>query len=457
MALPGKDNPFLKGLTEKAPISGLKKQKIFEKISLATGTKVSHPEDSVVSVEKSEQANITLKAAITEDSDFLVTPPLPSSDFRTSSEQQVNIEGTSKKQEVTTREQPRNYELLTGKQLDNERVNNQENSSQATNSKLKSCDNFIIHRVKGHKRKILAIVYSKTRPDDNYLSDPIDTEVFISELKTDMNSVKTVIGRLVKIDKCLQVVDSYSSPSGGWRIFRMPESIYRALDRADAAGFLNESKQTLRKPVNNQVNKPDNKQVNNDFSSSGINISPTTTTSAPSIPDKKELPQEWKDLDYSCLSSIGFRECHIQQIFESGKATAEMVQDSIDELSHDLKAGNHGMRSPLLVLLKQLRSKGEPYTAITPGYVSDQIKYERKQLEELERRNRELIELRQKQESLKNLPGELEKEARFQAWCKSLPSEQKKAIAPRATIEGSEMQLGLLRAHWETQINKTTN
>lgn len=383
-------------------------------------------------------------------------PLLPSESdtitHQTPSNNVINTKQLPNKNLANTNQSPSKNKKSPSNNLAQNLTNHQANTQQLPNEfQASSRLTSPLLSIVGLKRQILFFFYDSAKKHPDRITDPISITNLANHLQTTKKTVEVTLVRMLK-EKLFKVYDSRKG-RGGWSMFEIPDYLFHELFKAETTSqHLAITKQT---PNNNPSQYPS--QYLTEFSSSsGINISPTTT-SAPFIPDKKELPQEWKDLDYSCLSSIGFRECHIQQIFESGKATAEMVQDSIDELSHDLKAGNHGMRSPLLVLLKQLRSKGEPYTAITPGYVSDQIKYERKQLEELERRNRELIELRQKQESLKNLPGELEKEARFQAWCKSLPSEQKKAIAPRATIEGSEMQLGLLRAHWETQINKTTN
>jgi hypothetical protein len=299
-----------------------------------------------------------------------------------------------------------------------------------------------------------------------YLSKKVSGHAYKSRYSEMCKPLQTTAETIRKQVKQLSDIGAVKRKSeqgaGGWIQLLLNSDLEKEFALSEAYGLINLSSSAINPDYNPDQTKYKHLLLSglqsglSDSSSSGINISPTTTSAIP-IPDKKELPQEWKEINYSCLASIGFRECHLRQIFDSGKVSPEMVQESIYEIDHDLKSGNHGMRSPLLVLLKQLRGKGEPYTAITPGYVSDQIKYERKQLEELERRNRELIEIVQKQESLKNLPGELEKESRFQAWCKSLPPEQKKAIAPRATIEGSEMQLGLLRAHWETKINGSTN
>jgi hypothetical protein len=156
-----------------------------------------------------------------------------------------------------------------------------------------------------------------------------------------------------------------------------------------------------------------------------------TTTGQPKAergPDKKELPPDWQSIDFSGLSSIGFRPCHLMQIFESGKSHPEMVQESIYELEHDLKSGTHGMRSPLLILLKQLRVKGEPYTAVKPGYLSDEMRYEQNRLEELKRRQAELARIRAEQQEIENHAENEFEESQFQIWVKSKTQNEIKAI-----------------------------
>lgn len=456
MALPGKDNPFLKGLTEKAPIVGAGKPKIFEKISLATGTKVTPATEDKVSSEKTETEVLTLPEAINEQTHFTAGLPLPTPSFnttgkqeannkrtkeeqpvnnsRTTSKQQVNIPNskdliskelpfdtnfdplfdpssknnarTSSEQPVnntritrehagTTGKQRENIELTTQKQPVNEPVNHrvnepvnkQENNSIAVSPKSKSVEDFIIHRIKGHKRKILAIVYRKTRPDD-FISDPIDTEVFMTELQTDQDSIKTVIRRLEKSDGYLKIVDSYSSPSGGWRIFSMPEYVYRALDRADAAGFLNESQtasrsQPVNNRVNNRVNKQENKPVNSASSSSSFSFNTdnkTTTTGEQvtnSVPVSSELPAEWQEIDFSDLLELGlhFGRPQLKQWFERRYCDATQAQESIWHFAYYLKHSKKGeIKTGPLNFFMGVMAKSK-YFPRPDGYLSRKTKH----------------------------------------------------------------------------------
>jgi hypothetical protein len=298
------------------------------------------------------------------------------------------------------------------------------------------------------QQNFLIFLFEETKKSRSRFTDPISAGTLANNLSTTKDTIKDIISKLKKRLIFDRVVAKRGA--GGWTAFELSNTIYRELLDLEKAGNLPSiSKQLVS-------DKGANKEATLSSSSSDLNMSKTTTAPEPKHSDKQELPPDWQSLDYSGLAKIGFKECHIRQIFESGKSSPEMVQESIHELEHDLQSGTHGMKSPLLVILKQLRGKGEPYTAITPGYVSDQLRYEQKQLEELKRRHQELIRIKEEQARLRDLPSELEKESKFQTWLATLGPEQRRQIAPMAKNDGSEMQRGLLRAHWEKNI-QTTN
>lgn len=125
-----------------------------------------------------------------------------------------------------------------------------------------------------------------------------------------------------------------------------------------------------------------------------------------------DLPPEWQDIDISSLMSVNLRPIHIVQIYKAGKVSCETVQSSIYEMAHDIKLGNHKMLTPLLVLLSQLKKRGEPYHCVNPGFETDIQRYEKARVEEQKRsiqelENLKLEEKRLQQEAVEQL---LEKE-----------------------------------------------
>jgi hypothetical protein len=95
------------------------------------------------------------------------------------------------------------------------------------------------------------------------------------------------------------------------------------------------------------------------------------------------------------------------------------------------------------VILKQLRSKGEPYSAINPGYVSDQVRYERKRLEELKRRDTEVKSLQEQQQEILNRGSVEKEEQEFQDWMKTKTEDEIKILAGtfNPTLPGGQAML----------------
>ena len=282
----------------------------------------------------------------------------------------------------------------------------------------------------GNEKTLVLYACEECRKVGSLETNYISNEEITSKITIDSNGLRNLIHRVKQ--KGYFTVKTKSLGKTAIRKFTVPQYIYKqiplkALDRRESNASqtldIRESSvsQTLGTPLGTPLDS---------YPSTSSDLYTSTTTTSPN-PDKKctELPQDWKDLDYTCLSSIGFKECHLLQIFESGKSSPEMVQESIYELAHDLKAGSHGMRSPLLVILKQLRSKGEPYSAITPGYVSDQVRYERKKLEELKRRESEVKSLQEQQQEILNQNSIQQEEQEFEDWMKTKTEDEIKTFA----------------------------
>ena len=89
------------------------------------------------------------------------------------------------------------------------------------------------------------------------------------------------------------------------------------------------------------------------------------------------LPEEFKALDLSCLTNIGFDESHVIQIYREYTKkpeltlSPEIIQNSINAFSFDLKHNNisNDFKGSPTVVLTSLLKKGQPYSSKTPEKV----------------------------------------------------------------------------------------
>lgn len=291
------------------------------------------------------------------------------------------------------------------------------------------------------QRGIVEFIFLELRKRRTTETLPLRSEIIAQYCRKPARSVQTISDRLH--DKGY-IVKKYGvpGPTGG-TVYSLPETIYQECLHSELIN--NKHTTVIQQLSNNPTTNHTTIPTTLVSSSSSSNLNKETTTDG-SKNTSLDLPLDWKEIDFSCLAPYRFTENHLTQIFVCGKVTSDIVQESIYELHHDLTVNkNKSLRNPRNVLLSLLK-KGTPYTS--PGYVSEELAAQRRCLEELQRRNRELLEIKEKQKELLNLPVELDKEARFQTWLSNLSLEEKKQIAPLGKIEGSEMQLGLLRAHW---------
>ena len=172
------------------------------------------------------------------------------------------------------------------------------------------------------------------------------------------------------------------------------------------------------------IGEPIGKQLVNPLVNSpnvvSSNINNITTTN---------LPEDFKQIDFSSLSGYGLDESHIIQIYrEYSKKpelslSAEIIQNSIYALAFDLKHNNVAgsfKHSPTVVLTALLK-KGQPYSSKTPDKV----------LNPREEAMQEYIVAQEKRhyriQELENKTKEFE----LQEWLKSLPEQELATFAPQ--------------------------
>ena len=159
-----------------------------------------------------------------------------------------------------------------------------------------------------------------------------------SSLKIGKNVIKMTTIRLQK--KGLLIRNSGKTGRGGWSSYEISNSLYKELMQQDNFGFLED--QTGNKQVTNEHqtgNKQVSQQVTSALSSGGINnidLNTTTTNSNPA----RELPEDWRVVEYSLLAHIGFSQTHLLQLSKLEPLEPSIVQDSIYHFAFDLKHNN---------------------------------------------------------------------------------------------------------------------
>lgn len=168
------------------------------------------------------------------------------------------------------------------------------------------------------------------------------------------------------------------------------------------------------------------------YSSSNINNITTTM-----------LPNNWEQIDFSSLLNIGFSKLQLQQLYERGASTPEIVQESINHFAYGLlnTAKVQTYTDPLNVLMGVLR-KGQAWREsayVEPKTLALQhmLEDKRKQKEQYDSMLKELIELE------------------FPAWRNKLTEEEIKNIVPldvRKTNMTAAIQASLRTYFTETVL-----
>lgn len=218
-----------------------------------------------------------------------------------------------------------------------------------------------------------------------------------------VGSAKTSLVRL--IEKYLVIRFRGKTSKGGHMILGITKEIQSAAIQAQAALF-SPFKVAYRDNITGNV------IGNNNISSSNIYINKTTTV----------LPEDWKKIDFSLLSSIGFTEQHLFDIYATNLCTPEMAQESINHFAFGLEQGKYkDYDDPIKVFIGRLR-KGNVW--LEPKYESPKTKALRELLE------RKKAEKEQWDSMIKELV-----DLEFPNWKSNLSEMQLKQIVPEETLK----------------------
>lgn len=270
-----------------------------------------------------------------------------------------------------------------------------------TNVTLLSGTKININTIVGNQRKLLFYIYDLCKIHGTKVTPPLNIESIHENAFIEKGSIKTSLNRLIK--KKFLIRNEVKTGRSGWVIFRLPDPIYQELFNNDLSLSLTQTRHKIHTESNTKLNT----------SSSVVSSSIITTTT---------LPEDFKQIDFSALSEIGFDESHIIQIHREYvqkpevSLSAEIIQNSINALAFDLKYNNvsNDLKRPPAVFLTYLLKKGQPYSSKTPEKVlTPQEESMKEYLLSQEKKNLKLAEI---EATAKNFA--------LQEWLVALPDEE---------------------------------
>ena len=279
----------------------------------------------------------------------------------------------------------------------------------------------VIKQLCGLQKKALFYIVEECRLNGNLNTMPVTNESLRELLKTDVHSVKTTIHRLVK--KGLISRQEGKKGNGGYSIFSISETVRSIVFEIIRHLELHNKLSPLSNSYPDQENSSISKQLVNPL------VINSNVCSSYNINTTTNVPENFKQIDYSPLSDFGFDESHIIQIYREHtkhpelSLSAEIIQNSIYALAYDLKHNDvaSSFKNAPVVVLTTLLKKGQPYSSKTPHKVlSPREEAMQEYIAAQEKRHYTIQELENKT-----------KEFELQEWLKSLPEQELAIFIPQ--------------------------
>lgn len=273
----------------------------------------------------------------------------------------------------------------------------------------------------GLQRAIMIFMYNECKMARSKTTESLTLEHISMALKTSKGCIKTTIQRLESKGFIERVI--FKNGRGGWSKYSIKDLLFQELLQHESS---NKATANWQQIDNKQVAQPITQPTTSSsvVSSSYIN---TTTT----------LPNDFKQIDCSPLSEIGFDESHIIQIHREYiqkpeiSLSADIIQNSINALAFDLKYNNaiNDFKRPPAVVLTYLLKKGQPYSSKTPEKVlTPREESMREYLLSQEKKNLKLLEI---ETTAKNFA--------LQEWLDALPDEELFSFNPDNDVRPNGM------------------
>lgn len=274
--------------------------------------------------------------------------------------------------QVTKRQQINNIQGTNEKQTDHIRITNSEHTGNELDNELgnENSINFYIEVIKklaGIQEKIFYFIVEICSSRGVFDTGNILTSDLALAANCSIGSAKT---SLIRIEaKKIVMRKPGKSSRGGHLVLGINKEIRIAAIQVQQEKEMSPiiTQRALLK-LQHTGNKSGNELDNSSYSSSSYNNNITTTS----------LPDDWEQIDFNDLLAIGFSKTQLQQLFEKGMNTPEVIQESIYQFAYALEHNSKtkAYPDPLNVFMGVLRKGG---AWIEKSYISPK----EKSLEEL--------------------------------------------------------------------------
>ncbi|HAU1599224.1 TPA: hypothetical protein JBJ22_12100 [Legionella pneumophila] len=274
-----------------------------------------------------------------------------------------------------------------------------------TNLDPTTLENSIL-RLSGIQKNIFNFLFDICSTRNICETGPIETATIALCARTTIGGAKGALKHL--INKGFIERKEGKRAKGGYVNFGIPQIVYDTTLRMRENGRKEINPAELINSIRYQI---ENKQI---YSSNSI-LENITTNNKSSI-NKNDLPPEWKEIDFSDLSHIGFTNTQIKQLIDRNEP--ELVQQSINHFAYGLEHNQKLKKyeDPLNVLMGVLR-KGQGW-------------YEKDYKSPKEIAQERLLELKRIEMEKKRHMEEQAYTMAFKHWEEDLTPEEMEKIAP---------------------------
>ena len=309
-----------------------------------------------------------------------------------------------------------------------------------TGNKLGTESRFL--SLSGLQRGTVLFMYSLCRAAGTRETENVRLDMIASSLKTTTGAVKETIKRLVA-KGFLQRLD-YRAGRGGFSSYLLPEGVYRQLFELETGNKLGTNREHSGNKLGAQLGTQLGTSVPSSSSSLILEDFKTTTTGELELFEGAAslLTPEWRAVDCSPLSEIGFTETHLNQLAKHGKLAASEVQDSIHFFAFDLKRNGKGreLKGPPLNFFMGIIRKGLPY-APPENYESP---------EQIARRT--YLDGKRRIEEQRLAEEREMRDLEFSEWRRGLSQAQITGLVPEVVLDIAPARESSLRVHFEEQV-----
>lgn len=264
----------------------------------------------------------------------------------------------------------------------------------------------IIIPLAGKELKLLFFLCNLCIQNCSLRTPEVATNELNSLLNVNSNRLRNIILRITK-KNLIKVVNRKCGANAAYRVFEFSKQVYdKLLYKLTAGNSLEDLGDQLSSGMFSMVRGNTDTTVNRE--------------------------QEFKNIDYSALSSIGFNQSHLIQVQReyqtkpSATLPFNIIQDSISAMAFDLKHNNVAKDfkiSPAAVLTSLLK-RGIPYSSKTPE------KFKTPQQEAMD----EFLSFQEKKNNLNKQRENRTKNLEFEKWQKDLTEEKLLELCPESNV-----------------------